>query len=77
MVEPETLDKIYHAARCVYIPAEVGGGGERAILEARSCGISVEVENDNPKLKELLTCPIWDECYYAEQLRKGILSCLG
>jgi hypothetical protein len=29
------------------------GGGERAVLEARSLGIHVITEEDNPKLKEV------------------------
>jgi hypothetical protein len=70
------LATIYHSSRNVYVPADIFGGGERAVLEARACGINVEVEDDNPKLKELLTSPIWDENYYANQLKKGIELCL-
>jgi hypothetical protein len=69
------LATIYHSSRNVYVPADIYGGGERAVLEARACGINVEVGEDNPKLKELLTSPIWDENYYANQLKKGIESC--
>ncbi len=71
-VFPDTLAKIYNSSAKVYIPADVYGGGERAVLEARACGRPVEVEFDNPKLKELLKSPVWDEHYYADQLRKGI-----
>lgn len=70
------LAQIYNASRVVYLPAELHGGDERALLEARSCGCIVEIEDDNPKLKELLTAPIWDHKYYAEQLKKGIMSVL-
>lgn len=76
MVDPETLCKIYRATDTVYIPASVVGGGERAILEARACGCKVEIEPDNPKLKEILEGPIRTHLYYAEKLKKGILSCL-
>lgn len=76
MVHPYDLANFYHWSRTLYIPADINGGGERAILEARACGLQVEIEDDNPKLKELLTCPIYDEKYYAEQLKKGILSVL-
>lgn len=77
MVSPEELAKMYNLSRKVYIPAEVMGGGERAVLEARACGIPVEVEKDNPKLQELLTSPIWDQYYYASQLKGGINECLN
>jgi hypothetical protein len=73
---PETLLKYYNNSINVYLPALTIGGGERSLLEARACGCNVEVELDNPKLQELLTCPIWDHRYYADQLKKGILSCL-
>lgn len=76
MVAPELLARIYHQSKRVYIPADINGGGERAVLEARACGLDVEVENDNPKLQELLTCPLYNHVYYADQLKKGILSCL-
>jgi len=76
MTSPESLAKIYNASFNAYIPATTFGGGERAVLEARACGTHVEVELDNPKLQELLTCPVWDHHYYAEQLKKGIMLCL-
>lgn len=79
MVEPEVLTKIYNASKTVYIPADIHGGGERAVLEARACGIPVEVENDNPKLWELIRWEVNgqvpDQNYYAKQLYKGIMSC--
>ena len=76
MVPPEQLASIYRSSKTVYIPATEFGGGERAVLEARACGCKVEIESDNKKLEELLTCDIWDEYYYANQLKQGILSCL-
>lgn len=77
MVNPYDLANFYHWSRTCYIPADVMGGGERAVLEARSCGLKVEIEDDNPKLKELLDCEIWDARYYADQLKKGIMKCLN
>lgn len=71
------LASLINNSKLVYIPAKVNGGGERAILEARSCNANVKIENDNPKLKELLTSPIWDEKYYSIQLKKGIEKALN
>ena len=76
-VTPSNLAKIYNLAKTVYIPADIYGGGERAVLEARACGVNVEVADDNPKLKELLTSPIWNHTYYAKQIKKGINLCLS
>lgn len=76
MVNPFDLVNLYHWSRTLYMPADINGGGERAILEARSCGLRVEIEDDNPKLQELLTCDIPSHHDYASALRKGILSCL-
>lgn len=77
MILPEGLALLYNASKACYIPAETMGGGERSVLEARACGIPVEIEPDNPKLQELLTSPVWDHVYYAEQLKKGILEVIG
>lgn len=76
-VSPEVLAKLYRASDQVYIPAETVGGGERSVLEARACGTPVSVEDDNPKLKELLTSPIYDQFYYAQKLEEGIRGVLG
>lgn len=76
-VHPFELARILSYARTLYIPADINGGGERAILEARACGVSVEVEDDNPKLKEMVEwSPIPDHRWYAQQLKKGIMSVL-
>lgn len=75
MIPKEELALMYNRAKIVYIPATIHGGGERAILEARACGCDVKIENDNPKLEELLTSPIYDYNYYYQQLKKGIESC--
>lgn len=77
MVPPKDLNIIYNLTDTVFIPADINGGGERAVLEARSAGRKVIVDNDNPKLIGLLQGPIWGEQYYADQLKEGILSCLS
>lgn len=77
MVSPFDLSNLYNWSRTLYMPSDVNGGGERAVLEARACGLNVEIEEDNPKLKEVLEWdPIPDYKWYASQLKKGILSCL-
>ncbi len=77
MVHPFDLSNLYNWSRTCYIPADLNGGGERAILEARSCGCSVEIEDDNPKLKELMeVTPIPSHIEYAKKLKDGILSVL-
>lgn len=75
-VNPLDLAMMYHYSRTLYLPCDVSGGGERAALEARSCGLSVLVEDDNPKLKELVECDIPSHFDYAKQLKKSLLSCL-
>lgn len=75
-VFPLELQRFYHATRTVYIPADIMGGGERAVLEARSCGCEVEVEPDNPKLQELVEGSIPSHVEYATALKMGIESVL-
>lgn len=72
MMPADKLVCEYNRAKTVYIPATIMGGGERAVLEARACGCNVEIEPDNPKLKELLDCPIYDVDYYVKQLKRGL-----
>ncbi len=76
MVDPEKLALIYNLTDTVIIPADINGGGERAVWEALSCGCKVEVEEDNPKLKELLNTEVAGCHWYAAQLVAGIKSCL-
>jgi hypothetical protein len=71
-VTSDSLMRFYHTSKNVYIPATIYGGGERAVLEARACGCKVITCDDNDKLKELLITPIWDENYYANQIKYGI-----
>ncbi len=71
-VEPEKLAQLYNMSKTAYLPGYFGH--ERAVLEARACGIGVLVEDE--KLKELEESPIWDASYYAQKLKEGILPCL-
>ena len=75
-VLPEDLVYYYHRAKTVYLPANTQGGSERCVLEARNSGCKVEIESDNPKLKELLTCKIPTYKDYAKKLKEGILCVL-
>lgn len=50
----EKLAEYINMSKLVYIPASFQGGGERAVLEAKACGVEVEVEKDNTKLIKLL-----------------------
>lgn len=77
MVIPTQLAQLYNLSKTCYIPATIFGGGERAILEARACGIDIEVQPDNQKLQELITSPIYSHLDYAKALKKGILECLN
>ena len=68
----EDLTLFYNKSKLCYIPCELQGGGERALLEARACGIPVKIENDNPKLKELLNGKIYTSYDYARQINNAI-----
>ena len=71
-VKYDKLCDFYNRSKLCYVPCRIDGGGERAVLEARACGIEVKIENDNNKLKELINSPIYDHIYYAKQIIKGI-----
>lgn len=68
------LRSFYNKSKTIYIPANIGGGGERAVLEARACNKKVMIEPDNIKLKELCLSPIYNHHYYANKINLGILS---
>jgi len=74
MVTPEKLSDFYNASRLCYIPADINGGGERAVLEARACGVPVKIEGDNPKLNEMSKVPVPSEVHYYKALLRGITS---
>lgn len=69
---------LINASETVYVAADVNGGCQRTVLEAKACGIPVEVDSDSPKLLELkdLTreevLEKWSEEAYAERLKIGI-----
>jgi glycosyltransferase involved in cell wall biosynthesis len=69
---PEDLRKIILSSAQVYIPAELQGGGERAVMEARACGVPVKVEADNPKLLALSQEPVLSHSDYAKALNDQI-----
>lgn len=73
-VEYSQLSNYLCLAKTLYMPAAINGGGERAILEARHCGLRIKIESDNPKLLEIKKSPIWDSQYYSRQILKGIKS---
>lgn len=75
-VDSWQLALIFNLSENVYVPANIIGGGERVVWEAKACGANVEIENDNPKLKSLLNESVKDEYWYYRQLKKGILYCL-
>ena len=75
-VTSEEIVNLYYASQRIYIPANIMGGGERAVWEARACGCPVIVEEDNPKLLEMTENVVRDHLYYYKQLVKGIESCL-
>lgn len=75
-VHPFDLCRYYYMSRTLYMPSDVYGGGERSVLEARACGLNIEIEPDNPKLKELVECEIPTHHDYAKALKEGILSVL-
>lgn len=66
------LANIYQRTHTLLVAAELHGGGERAVLEARACGARVEISHANPKLQSVLAGPVYDHRYYAQQLLSGI-----
>ena len=71
------LHHLYLRSKTVYIPNSTSAGGDRTLLEARSCGAKVMISNDNLKLKSLLDGPIYDHTYYANQIELGINQALN
>ena len=71
-VDYKNLADIYNMSKKCIVPCEIHGGGERAVLEARSCGVEVEVAKDNLKLQELKFEQIFDHQYYANAIINGV-----
>lgn len=68
----QELSEYYKRAKIVFVPCELQGGGERAILEGRACGAQIEIQSDNPKLESLLTLEIPSYIDYSQKIRKSI-----
>lgn len=69
----DDLARVFASAANLLVPDDWRGGGERAVLEARACGLlTVHVEPDNPKLAELNSGPLYSPLYYATQLEAGL-----
>tara|TARA_B100001989_G_C24551857_1_gene475858 strand:+ start:35650 stop:41955 length:6306 start_codon:yes stop_codon:yes gene_type:complete len=64
----EKLSGLYNSAKKCLVPCETHGGGERSVLEARACGIEVEILEDNEKLKELKNGKILDHFDYSKSI---------
>ena len=67
-----SLSNKYNQSKKCFLPCSLHGGGERAVLEARSCNIEVEIDENNDKLKELLNSPIYNQDYYYSQILLGL-----
>lgn len=65
------LARIYNDSSTVYVPCELQSGGERALIEAMSCGCAVEIAEDNPKLASLLAIRNGDQYEHAKALLDG------
>ncbi len=68
------LMRLVASSKSVLVPDDWRGGGERAVLEARACGVTVLVTEDNPKLQSLREGPLYTTLYYAGQLELGLLE---
>lgn len=66
------LADVYRQSKTLVVAADLHGGGERAVWEARACGCRVELVSDNPKLEEMATSAIWSHHDYARALREGM-----
>lgn len=81
-VPAKSLNYLYNMSREVIITADQFGGCERAILEAKACGVSVRVVSDSQKLLDLgkLTTQEvqqnWNHFEYARKLKQGIETIL-
>jgi len=79
-VHPSKMCQLYMNTQKLLMAANELGGGERVILEARACGLSVkdiEVAADNRKIAEFLDGPIYNSSYYSSQIALGIRVAVG
>lgn len=74
---------LYNASKACLITSDATGGSQRAVLEAKMCGIKVEMDTSSPKLLELKDLTKkdveekWSHVTYAESLKKGIEEVLN
>lgn len=73
----DDLCVLINRSKVVYLPCEVHGGGERALMEAMACNVEVEIMDDNPKLQELLYSPNYSQSYYSNQIEYGVCKVLN
>ena len=82
-VPAESLVWLYNASKEVIITADASGGSERAVLEAKACGVPVRVVSDSEKLhvlNKLSTEEVrteWNHIKYASKLKEGIREVLS
>jgi glycosyltransferase involved in cell wall biosynthesis len=71
------LADVYRRAKMLFIPSTFLGGGERAVMEAKACGVpQIIVSPFNPKLLTMLNGPIYSHVYYGEQIRQSAMCAL-
>jgi glycosyltransferase involved in cell wall biosynthesis len=69
---------LINASEHVYLSPDESGGCQRAVLEAKACGVDVVIDTDSPKLVELSKLTPeqvrenWSEEAYANKLKKGL-----
>lgn len=80
-IPPEALVWLYNQSKCVVVPSDPIGGGQRTVLESIACGTKVITLNPNHEklneLKDLTREEVltnWSEIVYAESLKQGIES---
>ncbi len=73
----DELAELYNDSRRVLVPCTLQGGGERAVVEAMTCGCDVEIAPDNPKLASLLGRPVADHEAYGSILQWAIEEVVG
>lgn len=71
-VPPYVVNWLYNQSEKVYLPADIMGGCQRAVWEAKHIGLQVEVAEDNPRLLEMLEQPVKTEEDYLQDVLKEI-----
>lgn len=76
----DVMPYIINAAQNVYVGADIMGGCQRTILEAKACNVNVVVDSDSPKLLELADLTHedvlrdWSEESYAKKLNEKLTA---